>query len=214
MTDDTPEQVQPEIKTARRKPGRKPKGETPFSFTMQIRLTQTQHEAYKLLGEYQWLRNVLDYTAEHSAGQQNAERLGSPLFLRAEPTPALACSIAEIAYGAAEFSSAGAQSLSALLGVEGGEVFSTQMPDDSLADLGVAPGDTLIVQKTDKARPDDIVAIVAEERIVIARLCRKNGRYIFTAQNKSRNLPPYPFRIREVRLLGVVTSVIRSLRSV
>ena len=67
MTDDTPEQVQPEIKTARRKPGRKPKGETPFSFTMQIRLTQTQHEAYKLLGEYQWLRNVLDYTAAHSA---------------------------------------------------------------------------------------------------------------------------------------------------
>ncbi|MEM6762329.1 MAG: transcriptional repressor LexA [Pseudomonadota bacterium] len=89
-----------------------------------------------------------------------------------------------------------------------GEHFALEVRGDSMVDAGIHDGDTVIVQRTDRADTGDIVvALVDEEEATLKRLRKRGNTIALEAAN-----PDYETRIfgaDRVRIQGKLTALLR-----
>ncbi len=172
-----------EVQSQLKRRGRRPKANAPMGVTVQVRLTHAQREAYRVLGEYEWLRRVLDRTSNLSCAERE-RRLQLPLYARAEAA------------------------LPALLDAE---LIEYRMPDRSLLAAGIDEGDLVLVRTTHRVRPNALVLIDTPEGRLLARLTIGTDASVsFCAEPREGELR-YPYRKEDVKLVGEALHVVKPL---
>jgi repressor LexA len=98
------------------------------------------------------------------------------------------------------------------VGYAGEEHFGLRVAGDSMVDAGILDGDIVIVRRQDIAQDGDIVVALlpgpAEDEGTVKRLRRRGGELVLVPENPG--MAPFPLP-EGGRILGVVTSVLRSL---
>lgn len=84
-------------------------------------------------------------------------------------------------------------------------LFALNVKGDSMIDVGIMDGDTVIVNRTDYAENGDIVVAVIEDEATVKSFYRENGRFRLQPQNKALS----PIITDELTLLGKVIACIR-----
>lgn len=90
-----------------------------------------------------------------------------------------------------------------------GPVYMLNVRGDSMVDAGILDGDYVVIRSQVDARDGELVAALVDgEEATVKRLERRDGRVILHAEN-----PAYEPMVFDdgVEILGVVTSVLRSL---
>lgn len=84
--------------------------------------------------------------------------------------------------------------------------FLLRVKGDSMINAGIMEGDLVVVEKTKKPRPEDIVVGVLDGEFTLKRLKHQKGKYYLQAEN-----PAYPdlHAMEELQVAGVVVGVIR-----
>ena len=84
--------------------------------------------------------------------------------------------------------------------------FLLKVSGDSLIDIGILPGDTVIIEKRKTANVDDIVLALIDNEWTLKILQKKNGVMYLQAAN-----PKYPplFPKTDLQIYGIVKAVIR-----
>ncbi|MFM8944944.1 MAG: transcriptional repressor LexA [Actinomycetota bacterium] len=94
---------------------------------------------------------------------------------------------------------------------DGGEHFALRVAGDSMIGAGILDGDVVVVRRQDDARDGDIVAALlpgpAEDEATVKRLRRDQGRVMLVPENPALA----PFEMRDGRIVGTVTAVLRKL---
>ncbi len=78
---------------------------------------------------------------------------------------------------------------------------------DSMIDIGIFPGDLLIVERTELAKDGDIVIVSLDDEVMVKRLHIKGNKALLISENK--NHQPIDLIDREYRIIGVVENSIR-----
>jgi repressor LexA len=90
-----------------------------------------------------------------------------------------------------------------------GEHFALTVQGDSMVDVGILDGDTVIIRRADTAQSGEIiVALVDDEEATLKRLRKKNGAIALEAAN-----PDYETRIfgpNRVKVQGTLVGLVRS----
>lgn len=93
--------------------------------------------------------------------------------------------------------------------VAGGEYFALEVKGDSMVDVGILDGDTVVIRRQDHADTGDIVvALVDDEEATLKRLRRRGGSVALEAAN-----PAYETKIYgpdRVQVQGRLTGLLRS----
>jgi repressor LexA len=84
--------------------------------------------------------------------------------------------------------------------------FLLKVSGDSLIDIGILPGDTVIIEKRKSANIDDIVLALIDNEWTLKILQKKNG--ILYLQPANKKYPPL-FPENDLQIYGVVKAVIR-----
>ena len=94
---------------------------------------------------------------------------------------------------------------------DGGEHFALRVAGDSMIGAGILDGDVVVIRRQDDARDGDIVAALlpgpAEDEATVKRLRREGGRVMLVPENPRLA----PFEMRDGRIVGTVTAVLRKL---
>ena len=94
----------------------------------------------------------------------------------------------------------------AVVGGESGD-FVLQVKGDSMRDAAILEGDYVVVRQADDADNGDIVVALLEDEATVKRFYREKDRVRLQPANKAYK----PIRTRDVRLLGKVVGVFRSV---
>lgn len=91
-----------------------------------------------------------------------------------------------------------------------GECFLLRAYGDSMADIGIATGDLVLVRRAETANDGDVVVALTENGNTLKRLFWENGRPRLHAENRSyRRADIYP---ESLTVQGVVLKVIKDIR--
>ncbi len=96
--------------------------------------------------------------------------------------------------------------LPAQVGGEEGD-FILRVKGDSMKDAGILAGDYVVVRAGEDAADGEIVVALVEDDATVKRFFRENGTVRLQPENKSYK----PIRSRDVRVLGTVVGMFRSL---
>jgi repressor LexA len=94
----------------------------------------------------------------------------------------------------------------AVVGGESGD-FVLQVKGDSMRDAGILEGDYVVVRQADDAANGEIVVALLEDEATVKRFYREKDRIRLQPANKAYK----PIRTRDVKLLGRVVGVFRSV---
>lgn len=95
----------------------------------------------------------------------------------------------------------------AMLG--GGEHYALEIDGDSMINVGIHDGDTVIIKKCDTAEDGAIVvALVDGEEVTLKRLKREKGKVVLIPENDSYE--PRSFEPNRVRIQGRLVSLMRT----
>ena len=95
-----------------------------------------------------------------------------------------------------------------MIGGEDGD-YILKVRGESMIDAGILEGDFVVVRPTETARDTEIVvALVGEDEATVKRYFREKDHIRLQPENKSMK----PIRSRDVRLLGKVVGVFRSVK--
>lgn len=90
-----------------------------------------------------------------------------------------------------------------------GEHYALEVDGDSMINAGINDGDTVIIQKADRANDGDIVvALVDGEEVTLKRLKRKSGKVILIPENDDHSEQVY--NPEQVQIQGKLTSLLRT----
>lgn len=90
----------------------------------------------------------------------------------------------------------------------GGEHYALEVDGDSMTDIGIEDGDTVIIKRCDTAEDGAIVvALVEDEDVTLKRLKRENGKVILIAENDA--YAPRVLDPNQVRIQGRLVSLMR-----
>lgn len=78
---------------------------------------------------------------------------------------------------------------------------------DSMIDIGIFPGDLLIVERSELAKDRDIVIVSLDDEIMVKRLHIKEDKALLISENKDHQ--PIDIIDREYRIIGIVKNSIR-----
>lgn len=78
---------------------------------------------------------------------------------------------------------------------------------DSMIDIGIFPGDLLIVERTKIAKDNDIVIVSIDDEIMVKRFCFKEKSILLISENKEHL--PIDISDREYQISGIVKKSIR-----
>lgn len=78
---------------------------------------------------------------------------------------------------------------------------------DSMIDIGIFPGDLLIVERTETAKDNDIVIVSIDDEVMVKRLCLKEKSVLLISENKEHL--PIDISDKEYRISGIVKKSIR-----
>lgn len=208
----------PKEKPAPKKRGRRPNEAVPYSYTIQIRVTDAQNEAYVQLGSASWIRNVLNTYLETTAPRTKAKRREEPDFIRALPTVRVPLTIPLVAMSVpCGFPSPAGDyiadeiDLNEYIAPNPEASYIVKATGDSMIDAGIMPDDLLVVDRTSEPRSGDIVLAYVDGSFTIKRF-RRNGRRIeLHPENAQANYPVIvPKNLDEFQVFGVVvTSITR-----
>ena len=99
-------------------------------------------------------------------------------------------------------------SLDELLNLRAPHIYLVRVQGDSMILVGIFDGDLLIVDRSDEARPGDIVIALLNNEHLVKRLCHEGGRQVLRSEN-----PKYPPRWvmegDELQIQGVVRFSVR-----
>ena len=95
----------------------------------------------------------------------------------------------------------------AVAGGEDGE-YMLRVRGDSMKDAGILEGDFVVVQPQDTAQDGDIVVALVGEEATVKRFFREDDHVRLQPENTEME----PIRSKEVRILGRVVGVFRSVR--
>jgi repressor LexA len=94
-----------------------------------------------------------------------------------------------------------------VVGGEDGD-YILRVRGESMKDAGILEGDFVVVRPTERARDGEIVvALVGDDEATVKRFFREKDRVRLQPENKSMK----PIRTRDVRLLGRVVGVFRTV---
>jgi len=85
--------------------------------------------------------------------------------------------------------------------------FILRVKGDSMKDAGILAGDYVVVRAGEDAADGEIVVALVEDDATVKRFFRENGTVRLQPENKSYK----PIRSRDVRVLGTVVGMFRSL---
>jgi len=87
--------------------------------------------------------------------------------------------------------------------------FLLKVDGDSLIDLGILPGDLVIVERKTEANPEDIVLALIDGDWTLKIFQKKNNQVYLQSANKK-----YPsfYPEQELKIYGVVKAVTRKIR--
>ena len=90
-----------------------------------------------------------------------------------------------------------------------GEHYALEVDGDSMVNIGIQDGDTVIIQKCDTA-PDGtvVVALVDGEEVTLKRIKREKGKVILIPENN--NYEPRIFDENQVQIQGRLISLMRT----
>lgn len=95
-----------------------------------------------------------------------------------------------------------------------GECFFLQTSGDSMIDVGIEPGDLVLVKRVSSARDGQIVAVLTESGTTLKRYKTDNaGKPWLLAENRN-----YPSQLRElhpaeITIQGLATKIIKDIRN-
>ena len=93
-----------------------------------------------------------------------------------------------------------------MIGGEDGD-YVLRVRGESMKDAGILEGDFVVVRPTERARDGEIVVALVGEEATVKRFFREKDQVRLQPENKSMK----PIRTRDVRLLGRVVGVFRSV---
>jgi repressor LexA len=77
---------------------------------------------------------------------------------------------------------------------------------DSMIDAGLLPGDTVVVERAERADHGDIVVALVDDAYTVKRLVREQRRYVLKPENKA-----YPvLRPDTLEIAGIVVGSFRT----
>lgn len=91
-----------------------------------------------------------------------------------------------------------------------GTFFALEVEGDSMIDVGILPGDLVIVRAQPTAESGDIVVALVDDEATVKRLRIRRGRIELHAENPAY-APIRPRKHEEVRILGKVAEVRRRM---
>lgn len=86
------------------------------------------------------------------------------------------------------------------------DLFALGVKGESMKEVGIIDGDTVIVNRTDYAENGDIVVALVEDEATVKTFYRENGHFRLQPQNKTME----PIILSEVKILGKVIASIRT----
>jgi repressor LexA len=89
--------------------------------------------------------------------------------------------------------------------------FLLEVEGNSMIDAHILPGDYIIVKQQDTADSGDIVAALLGDDATVKRLEKKSGKIRLIPENATMEPIPVPDP-SELRILGVVTGLVRRMR--
>lgn len=85
--------------------------------------------------------------------------------------------------------------------------FLVEARGESMTDVGISPGDLLLVCSAVEVRDGDVAVVDVDGEAVVKRVYRQEGRLLLTSEN-----PAFvPFTVNRARIVGRVMKIIRDL---
>ena len=85
------------------------------------------------------------------------------------------------------------------------EMFMLMVKGDSMINIGIYEGDTIIVARQDSASNGDIVVALVDDSATVKRFFKENGHYRLQPENDSMD----PIIVEECQVIGIVVGLIR-----
>jgi SOS regulatory protein LexA len=180
---------------------------------------QDYYARHRLIPSYSAISALLGFKAKTAAASL-ITRLEEQGYIRRTPDKRLTPtdrfferprSLATVRAGMPEAAlddSADMVSLDHLLVKTPSKTFFVPIKGDSMMDAGLLEGDTAVCERTQHAKPGDIVVAFVGNELTIKRLIKERDRYVLKPENKG-----YPvLRPDPLEILGVVTGSFRTYR--
>lgn len=195
--------------------GRKPNEGKAYTYTLQVRLSDAQKQTYYEAGGHPWLRRLLNQTERNQqASQAHPELPPVPSCAQQIAVPSATVRIpmvgANISCG---FPSPASDYTSEDIDLNG---FLVPSPDvsyivraegDSMIDVGIFPGDYLVVDRSIEARGGDIVLALYDGSLTVKRLKFNDGAVELHPENNAADYPVQrPEDWQDLQILGVIVS--------
>ena len=180
---------------------------------------QDYYAEHRLIPSYSAISALLGFRAKNAAAAL-VGRLEEAGYIRRTPDKRLTPtprfferprSLATVRAGMPEAAldeSSDMVSLDTLLVKTPSKTFFVPIKGDSMMDAGLLEGDTAICERTQHAKPGDIVVAFVGNELTIKTLAKERDRYVLKPENKG-----YPvLRPDPLEILGVVTGSFRTYR--
>ena len=93
--------------------------------------------------------------------------------------------------------------------VSRGQYYALTVEGDSMVNIGIMDGDTVIIKKADTANKGDIVvALVDESEATLKEIKKENGEVLLIPKNDNYQIRRFP--ASRVRVQGILSSLIRT----
>lgn len=93
--------------------------------------------------------------------------------------------------------------------VSRGQYYALTVEGDSMVDIGIMDGDTVIIKKADTANNGDIVvALVDESEATLKEIKKENGEVLLIPKNDNYQIRRFP--ASRVRVQGILSGLIRT----
>jgi len=93
--------------------------------------------------------------------------------------------------------------------VSRGQYYALTVEGDSMVNIGIMDGDTVIIKKADTANNGDIVvALVDESEATLKEIKKENGEVLLIPKNDNYQIRRFP--ASRVRVQGILSSLIRT----
>ncbi len=93
-----------------------------------------------------------------------------------------------------------------------GDCFLLRARGDSMADVGVAPGDLVLVKKANTALDGQIVVALTEDGNTLKRLCYEGNTPVLHAENRTYPAEKRIIRPQKLEIQGIATKIIKDIR--
>ena len=184
-----------------------------------LAVLQDYYARHRLIPSYSTLGTLLGFRAKTAAARL-VGRLEAAGYLKRAPDRRLAPTtrfferpraIAPVRAGmpeAAIDAPADMESLDALLVRRPSITFLMTIKGDSMIDVGLMPGDTVVCERRQLAEVGDIVVALLADEFTVKTLIRENGRFALKPENKAGDYPV--LRPDSMQIIAVVTGSFRS----